>query len=235
MKNIVLGIDTTTNICEVSLSIGDKRTDYISINDGFLHNERLIELINELLTRNKIVIKDVNCVAVNIGPGSFTGIRVGVSCARAIAQTLNIKIVPAQGLEISAYRVFYDLKNKENTVIISIMDALRNEVYASLYKCKENELEIIKDNFIIGEEDVYDLISKFIKEKKNMVITGNGINILKKINEYKKNVKIVKNKKDSYNKNMTARLGYEIFKSGKAKNYSEITPLYIRKPASDKD
>jgi tRNA threonylcarbamoyladenosine biosynthesis protein TsaB len=228
MKNIVLGLDTTTKICEVSLYLYNK-TDYISINDGFLHNERLIELIDEILSRNKILIKDINCVAVNIGPGSFTGIRVGVSCARAIAQTLNIKIVPIFGLEVLASRVLNDLDYKEDTIIISIMDALRNEFYTSLFECKKNKLEIIQDNFICNEEDIYNFISKFLEQKKHVVIAGDGIKILKRINEYQKDIKIIDQKKEFYNKDMVARLGYELFKEDKAKNYSEIIPLYIRK------
>jgi len=87
---LILGIDTTTLSCSVALLQGDSVLAELTLNIRKTHSERLMPLLDLMLTEAGIKIEEVGAIAVASGPGSFTGLRIGVSTARALAQGLRI-------------------------------------------------------------------------------------------------------------------------------------------------
>ena len=83
MKN--LAIDTSSEVCGVSLLENDKLIDDNSLNNGKTHSENLMELIKEILERNNIGLNEIDLISCVVGPGSFTGIRIGISSVKAMA------------------------------------------------------------------------------------------------------------------------------------------------------
>ena len=85
----ILAIDTSSDICGVALLEDAILIDDNSLKNGKTHSENLMPLIDEILKRNKISLGDINLIACVVGPGSFTGIRIGVSTVKAIAEVYN--------------------------------------------------------------------------------------------------------------------------------------------------
>ena len=96
--------------------------------DTDYHSVFLIPEIRNILKNNNILFKDIDCIGVNIGPGSFTGIRAGVTVARVLAQQTNIKLVGVSSLEILT-----KLNNTQKNTIVTT-DARKNKVYFAKYR-----------------------------------------------------------------------------------------------------
>ena len=137
---ISLVIDTCTNNVVIGLlkdkQIIDQRND---INDKSLSTNFTV-WVKQLLDRNNLTPKDIDTIFVAVGPGSFTGIRVGVTFAKVLAWSLNIKVVPFSSLELIA-------STSENDVIVPLIDARRDYVFAGIYDKNLNSL--MEDKYIL--------------------------------------------------------------------------------------
>lgn len=120
---------------------GAKISTYYSM-VAFRQADLLIPTLNSQLEKTKQNKKDIACVAVDIGPGSFTGVRVGVSAARALGQSLRIPVVGVSSLEAMAFK---ELKNKKtgSMGVVSLLRALEGESYVAVY-VKENSSSALR-------------------------------------------------------------------------------------------
>ena len=123
----ILTIDTSSEVCSVALLEDDKLIDKNELDNGKTHSETLMVLIDELLKRNNVDIKDINLFGCDVGPGSFTGIRIGVSTIKAMAEVLNVKIASVTSLEVLARNV------QDRKIIASIIDARNDQVYLGIF------------------------------------------------------------------------------------------------------
>lgn len=140
---ISLFLDTCNHKIIIGLLKDNKLVDSINfVNDNNL-SEKLLPSIKTILDNNCIDKKDLDNIYVSIGPGSFTGIRIGVTVAKTIAWALKIKIIPISSLEVMA-------STSESDYICPIIDARRGFVYSGLYDNKLNN--IIEDKYINLDE-----------------------------------------------------------------------------------
>ena len=134
----ILHIETSTKVCSVAISQDDRVLDCEETNDEMNHAAVLAPMIYDLLSRNNLASQDLNAVSVSSGPGSYTGLRVGSSTAKALAYSLEIPMISVPTLEALA------LAAKElhpsASHLLPMIDARRDEVYASLY---DNQLNIL--------------------------------------------------------------------------------------------
>lgn len=135
----ILGIETTGAFASVALLKDDKIIGHISGNDRFSHLQNLMPQVDVVIRECKLSIGDVDAIAVSRGPGSFTGIRIGVSTARALAQILDIPCVPVSSLEALAMRAAESnsFQNGDSgaggVLICPMLDARRSQIYAGGY------------------------------------------------------------------------------------------------------
>ena len=121
---MILGIDTATAQAGVAIGGADGiRTSYHLVNEG-RHSESLAPAIEFVLRQAGVQLKDITGVAVDIGPGLFTGLRVGVSTAKAIAFAQNVPTIPVSSLEILGYAARLSPRK-----VIPVIDALSDEIY----------------------------------------------------------------------------------------------------------
>ena len=233
----ILGIDTTSNICEVSLKIAEDNYKLINLDEGYVHSEKLLPTISQILADNNLDIADIKNIVVNIGPGSFTGIRVGVSCARAIAQLLNIKIFDIVSMDAVMFKAMCHferrgLPRREKSVdyIMVLLDAMRNEAYSAIYDANG----VLVSNYkISNESDVLEFFKANVEKDTKVLIAGSGIKNFEDIFvKYKDNVILNRDIADT-------GLGLDLIKfvvsrkGNNAKPYQEIKPFYIRKTAAE--
>ena len=113
---------------------------------GYSHAERLHVFIEEILKETKVKIQELHAVAVSKGPGSYTGLRIGVSTAKGLCYALGIPLIALDTLQVLAHQVSVD-----NGIIVPMLDARRMEVYSAVFdknhrKIKEVQAEILTEN-----------------------------------------------------------------------------------------
>lgn len=124
----ILAIDTTTKKANVGIKT-ESLIKVKSIDNEVTHSEKLLPLIDEVLKECNITIKDIDCIAATTGPGSFTGIRIGLATAKALAKVINANIFSIDSLSLLAKSA--DTQNHK--LIVSLIDAKNNRAYAGIY------------------------------------------------------------------------------------------------------
>ncbi len=132
MRNMkILGVDSTATAASAALYADGKLLAVDFSNTGLTHSQTLLPMIDNVLKTAHVSVDDIDCFAVSKGPGSFTGVRIGVSAVKGLAQPLNKKCLGLSTLEVIA-------KPLENTGVyaVAVMDARCNQVYTAQFDCK---------------------------------------------------------------------------------------------------
>jgi tRNA threonylcarbamoyladenosine biosynthesis protein TsaB len=156
---LILNIETSTEVCSVSLARNGQLLFKKESIDGMNHSRLLTVFIEQLFAENNILINAIDAVAVSKGPGSYTGLRIGVSVAKGLCYGLNIPLISINSLEILGIYAAknlakYNVSNDGKTVLFCPMiDARRMEVYTALYNSVGEEIrpvsaEIVDENFL---------------------------------------------------------------------------------------
>ena len=217
----ILSIDTTSEVCGVAILEDEKLVIENSLNNGLTHSENLMLLIKEALEKAEITLKDIDLVACCTGPGSFTGIRIGVATVKAICEVNNIKIAEVTSLESLANNINEDIDTK-----IALIDARNNQCYCGIFDNKIN----LKENYIV--DDINILIDK-IKKYPNIIFVGNGSNVYKSlILEKIKNIKFENN--NNQNAYSCGLIALKKYRENDLKNSDTILPNYLRKSQAER-
>lgn len=143
----ILNIETATKNCSVSVAKDGETIALKELNDGgYSHAEKLHEFIKDVVLEAGIELSDLKAIAVSKGPGSYTGLRIGVSAAKGLCFALNIPLISVNTLQSLAQTI-----SIKAGYIIPLLDARRMEVYSSVYNekhenCREVLAEIITEN-----------------------------------------------------------------------------------------
>ena len=144
---VILNIETATKNCSVSVAKDGETVALKELNDGgYSHAEKLHEFIKEVVLEAGIELSDLKAIAVSKGPGSYTGLRIGVSAAKGLCFALNIPLISVNTLQSLSQTI-----SIKAGYIIPLLDARRMEVYSSVYNekyenCREVLAEIITEN-----------------------------------------------------------------------------------------
>lgn len=216
----ILAVDTSSKICSVALLENDTVIDEINLDDGKTHSENLMPLIDEILCKNNLDIKQIEMIACCVGPGSFTGIRIGVATVKPMAEILKIKLASITSLEALA-------RNVENQdIIVSLIDARNNQVYTGIFDKNYNKIE----NYIADDiNNVIDVLSKY----ENLTLVGNGAELHKELLKQKlssikfseNNVQLAQN---------VGKIGYKKYLENNLMTPDEIVPIYLRKSQAER-
>ena len=156
---IILHIETSTNVCSVALSEGADCLFNISNDEGLNHAALLSTFIDKALSLLKTQSKKLDAIAVSGGPGSYTGLRIGVSTAKGLCYGLNIPLIEVSTLATLCTAAFKAEEQEEEMLFCPMIDARRMEVYAAIYDMKGNVVKEISAD-IIDELSYADFLSK---------------------------------------------------------------------------
>lgn len=164
----ILGVDSTATSASAAVSCDGKILSLNFSNTGLTHSQTLLPMIENALKTAGVDINDIDCFAVSNGPGSFTGVRIGVSAVKGLAQPLNKKCVTVSTLEVIA-------KPLENTgcYAVSVMDARCNQVYTAQFDCSDGFKRVTEDEAITIDE----LAEKLKGVTQPIVLIGDGANV----------------------------------------------------------
>lgn len=225
----ILGIDTTGLTASVAVIDEEKTLVELTLNHKLTHSETLMPMIVEALEKIETDIKDIDYIACSNGPGSFTGLRIGVATAKGLGFALNKKIISVPTLEALAYNVF-----ESNKIICPIMDARRNEVYSCFYIFKDSNLQCLND---IMAEDINEIIRLALeyKEKlgKDVIFIGDGVSVHRDI-IIENNFLVSAPNCSLQRGSSVASLGLSMIKSNKEIEFN-LNPIYVRKPQAERE
>ncbi|MDR3111608.1 MAG: tRNA (adenosine(37)-N6)-threonylcarbamoyltransferase complex dimerization subunit type 1 TsaB [Elusimicrobiota bacterium] len=207
----ILSVETSGKTFSIALSEGKKTLASLYYNNGNMHSENLLSSIEKITSDANTSLKDIDKFAVSTGPGSFTGIRIGMTVVKTLAQFLNKPVFAANTLEILESS-FVEISGVK---IITAIDALRNEVYV-----KERKKVIIKN--------IHVFIESLKKIKEQVMLIGNASAIYREAVEKNLKGKVIF-VSDFDNMPQAHKLAQLAYLSKKNYSYDQVEPLYIRK------
>ena len=158
----ILGMDTSSKACSVAVIEDDTLLCEFIINDKKTHSQKLMPMVEKMLEMSDISIEDMDAIAISSGPGSFTGLRIGMATAKAMAHVNDIPVIPVDSLEAIAWNM-----NLCDRKIYALLDAQKTNVYVCGYKYVDGELkatekidvrnidELLKEVEESGEESIF--------------------------------------------------------------------------------
>ena len=213
-----LAIDTSSKfLCVAVVSNGHVLAEYNRIHDR-AHGKLLIEAIEKVLSGCRISLEDIDILAVNIGPGSFTGLRIAVATAKGLSLALGKPILGISSLDLMAC----SYQGKQG-LICPIIDAKRKLVYSALYEIKGNTIKRKSKYLLVGIEELL----KYVKPP--LIFSGDAISLyadkIKKT--FPVGVEFAKEKFWYPNPVAFAKLCFQSKKSNKLQSAKTITPFYL--------
>ena len=128
---LILNIETSTTNCSVALAEDGEVIQSIAMNEGYKHAEQLLPFIQKMFVETGIELRTIDAIAVSSGPGSYTGLRIGIASAKGMAFALDKPLIAINSLEIMTHQVIQAFPNYE--YYIPMLDARRMEVYTAIY------------------------------------------------------------------------------------------------------
>ena len=152
---LILNIETATTVCSVSIGTDGNSMGIKEINSGYTHAENLTIFIRDILADNNLSFSELDAIAVSKGPGSYTGLRIGVSTAKGLCYTLNKPLIAINTLKSLTGGAVNNYLKKGEVLFCPMLDARRMEVYCAVYDKDLNEIkptaaEIITGNSFAG-------------------------------------------------------------------------------------
>ena len=214
----ILAFDTTNATLSVSVLSGTNLLSQKNIFENNKHSELLIPVIEECLNQAQIWYQDLDLIAFTNGPGSFTGIRVGYSCAKALAISTNLPVVALSSLEAIAHSYLQELRNGIGKILV-VNDARLEEFFIQEFVLENDCLKASFEPMMIGVLE----LKNFLPDGK-FLLAGSAKNIIK---DQIKNAVILQ-KEDFIDAKNIALLAMENYR--KQEGNVQNQALYIRKP-----
>ena len=184
---MILCLETATPVCSVALNENCCTIALRETEGQNAHSEKITNFIREVMEVGKIDYKQLDAVAVSKGPGSYTGLRIGVSTAKGICYAADLPLMAIDTLEAMAHGIKAKLGSQigENDLLIPMIDARRMEVYAAVFDANMNKIEDTAAR-VIDENSFEDLL-----KDHHLWLFGDGAPKLKKVFENQPNISIV--------------------------------------------
>ena len=215
--SLILNLETSSKNCSVSLSSMGKLVSHFELEDDkYRHSELLTSTIQDILFNEKLNVKDLDAISIGVGPGSFTGLRIGFSVAKGLCYPYKIKLIGVSTLKILAN----SLDSKKDN-IISLINDKGNYFYLSKYNSELDELIPPSIEFIDKE-----FLNKMIDNSTTIVVNDiNSYQLIDKI--LNKKVNLIKNKISSSN---MVSLSQKSFNNNIFEDVAYAEPVYVKKP-----
>ncbi len=225
---LILNIETATTVCSVSLAKDGHLLAFKEQNGNYSHSENLTLFIQDICQQANIKLPDIDAVAVSKGPGSYTGLRIGVSTAKGLCYSLNKPLIAINTLQHLSLSVSENFKSHpdnykdSNTASLycPMLDARRMEVYCAIYDSYNKEI-IPTAAEIIDEHSFSDLL-----KKNRLIFFGDGAEKCKKILSVNTNALFVDDVVPSAN-NMIS-LSEDAFINKKFEDVAYFEPFYLK-------
>lgn len=224
----ILAIDTSGIVASVAIANNEKILGEINLNYKQNHSVTIMPIIDNLLKMLEMDINDIDYFALSKGPGSFTGLRIGAATIKAMAHTLNKKIIPISTLEAMAYNIM-----DNNRYIVPIIDAKAERVFTGIYKNENGVLEVILEEYATT---VKELLEYILSNDIEPIFLGDGaISYKNIIKEHFKEENFAPMSLNVQKASSLASLAFLYEKEQKYVDYNNLEIEYLRKPQAERE
>jgi tRNA threonylcarbamoyladenosine biosynthesis protein TsaB len=219
LSELILTIATATPTGSVALTRGEELLGELILKPAGSHSDFLISAVDEILNRTGVVIEEIDAFAAVVGPGAFTGLRVGVSTIKGLGQATGKPVIPVSSLKTLAMQA-PDL----DLPVCAMLDARKGEVYSALFQWRNGFPELLEPEQVASPEVVLESLHG------NTVFIGDGCRayrtlIVRNCAERARFVSWVSN---PLRASSAAVLAHDLYRNGEVVSPLELTPVYIR-------
>ena len=228
----ILGLESSALTASVAIMEDEQLVAEYTVNYKKTHSQTLLPMINEIMDMLGMECNEIDIIAVSSGPGSFTGLRIGIATGKGIALATDKAMIAVPTLKALSYNVRECVDS--STLVIPIMDARRESLYCAAYIFSETENEILKSTLLTYKEligKIQNLISENKLEK--IIFVGDGIPLLRnyceeqKI-EFKSKCKWLSGEIAVQKASSVARLALDMARRGEYTDADALVPDYLR-------
>lgn len=224
----ILAVDTSATAASVAVAEENKLIGEFSINTALTHSQTLMPMVDELLKNTGLSVNDIDAVAVNAGPGSFTGVRIGVAAVKGIAFPKNLPCVSVSTLESMAYNMLGN-----DCIVCSVMDARCSQVYNALFRVKGCTVTRMTDDRALSLTDLKNELRN-INEK--VILVGDGAVLCSKfLGEELENIMLAPFNNRIQTASSVAYAAFEKINNGETVKADELMPVYLRLPQAQRE
>lgn len=224
----LLAIDTSATAASVCLAQEGKILGEFFTNTSLTHSQTLVPMIDQVLKTTQTDINELSYLAINAGPGSFTGVRIGVAAAKGIAFAKNLPCVSVSTLESMAYNMLGN-----DCVVCAVMDARCSQVYNAMFKVSGNCVERLCGDRALALSDLKIELEQ-IKDK--VFLVGDGAGLCDKYLDKKlSNVFLAPVNNRIQNAHSTALAAFKSICENKIISPAELMPTYLRLPQAQRE
>ena len=228
----ILAVDTSSKNCSVAIVEVYENKNYNIIafensDDEKTHSQKLMPIVDKVFKEHNLTLKDMDLLACCVGPGSFTGIRIGIATMKAFADVTNIKTVSVTSLESLSYNI------EEDGIIIPIIDCKNNNVYSAIFSRENNTYKQIGENIADNIDNAISLY-KANAENKNITFVGDGSILYKDLLTSRLSNKLIFSNKNTQSSISLAKCAYDKYLEGLYGDSNNLSPLYLRKSQAER-
>lgn len=221
----ILGIDTSSAVASAAICDGDRLICETSLNNKLTHSQTIMPIIDGVFKMSELKPADIDVFAVSVGPGSFTGLRIGVTTAKGLAHAVNKPVAGVNTLESMAYNLPFC-----GQIISPIMDARREQVYNAFYTFENGRIKELTPPRAISLEDCMEELAQM---GEDVIFLGDGVPV------FRDRIAQRLGKQASFapqNLNMQhAAAVCEAAKYKETVNYAQLVPMYLRKSQAERE
>lgn len=164
----ILAVESSAKCCSTAVVEDGKLISEFYTNAGLTHSQTLMQMVDSVLSCARLDLSSIDALAVAKGPGSFTGIRIGIAAVKGLAQSCNIKCYGVSTLEAMAYNFL-----GENCPVCAVMDARRDQVYTALFDVKGDQIIRLSADSAVCVVDLKEILAD-IPQKTRILLVGDG-------------------------------------------------------------
>ncbi len=226
---IILTFDSTAKTATAAVTENEKLLASYTIDNGLTQSELLLPMAEDMLKSLRLSFSDISLLASSVGPGSFTGVRIGTALVKGIAFGKNIPCVSVSTLEALAE----NLRGLEG-IIIPAMDARRSQLYTAIFEYKNGEMIRHTDDLAISISELSQMLKAY--EGKDIYIVGDGYYVAKEsLSSLGINLKETPRLLIDQNAYSVAKVAYRLYNEGLATDDISHLPTYLRVPQAERE
>lgn len=221
----ILSVDSSAKTASVAVTEGTTLLSECFVNAGLTHSRTLMPMVNNALSQADLKIENIDAICVNAGPGSFTGIRIGVAAVKGLALATDKPCSGVSTLESIAYN-FID----EDAIICAAMDARCNQVYAALFNVENGIVSRICDDYAVP---ICELAEEISKLGKTVILSGDGAELC--YNAMKDSVSNIKLSAEFRRYQRAYGAALAALANNEFTDSSLLAPVYLRMPQAERE
>ncbi len=224
----ILAFDSTATSASIAVTEDENIIGEFFINTKQTHSQTLLPMAEDLLNNTKIDVKDVDLFAVNTGPGSFTGVRIGVAAVKGLAMALNKPCVAVSTLDSMAYNLL-----DVDCTAVCVMDARCNQVYNANFQIKDGNVSKMCEDRALSIDE---LTAELCNISGRIILVGDGAKLcFDKMKEAIPNIQLASSQNRYQKASSTALVALDLYNKGQTLTAEELMPYYLRLPQAERE